>query len=89
MIQITEVRVSLRNDDKLKAFVQQTAGHARLICVDAANGYTKYFVDRVKQVRALCPWAVILAGNVATPEMVQELLISGEADIVVAGGGRQ
>jgi GMP reductase len=73
--------------DKLKTFVRKTANHARLICVDAANGYTKFFVDRVKQVRALCPGAVLLAGNVATPEMVQELLISGEADIVKVGIG--
>jgi GMP reductase len=41
--------------DKLKAFVKGAADRARLICVDAANGYTKFFVDRVKQVRDLCP----------------------------------
>jgi GMP reductase len=73
--------------DKLKMFVKKTGDEARLICVDAANGYTKFFVDRVKQVRELCPWATILAGNVATPEMVQELLIGGGADIVKVGIG--
>jgi GMP reductase len=73
--------------DKLKAFVNKAGDKARLICVDAANGYTKFFVDRVKQVRELCPWAVLLAGNVATPEMVQELLIGGGADIVKVGIG--
>ncbi len=73
--------------DKLKLFVQKAGDRARLICVDAANGYTKFFVDRVKQVRELCPWAVLLAGNVATPEMVQELLIGGGADIVKVGIG--
>jgi GMP reductase len=73
--------------DKLRAFVQEAADAARLLCVDAANGYTKFFVDRVKQVRELCPWAVIMAGNVATPEMVQELLIEGGADIVKVGIG--
>jgi GMP reductase len=73
--------------DKLKKFVNKAGDQARLVCVDAANGYTKYFVDRVKQVRALCPWAVLLAGNVATPEMVQELLIGGGADIVKVGIG--
>src|SRR6516164_1334746 len=73
--------------DKLKMFVNKAGHQARLICVDAANGYTKFFVDRVKQVRELCPWAVLLAGNVATPEMVQELLIGGGADIVKVGIG--
>jgi GMP reductase len=73
--------------DKLKMFVNKAGDKARLICVDAANGYTKFFVDRVKQVRELCPWAILLAGNVATPEMVQELLIGGGADIVKVGIG--
>jgi GMP reductase len=73
--------------DKLKRFVDKVSDQARLVCVDAANGYTKFFVDRVKQVRELCPWAILLAGNVATPEMVQELLIGGGADIVKVGIG--
>src|SRR5262249_47031268 len=49
--------------DKLKTFVTQVGDRARFLCVDAANGYTKFFVDRVKQVRELCPGAVILAGR--------------------------
>jgi GMP reductase len=73
--------------EKLKAFVAKAPDRARLICIDAANGYTKYFVDRVKHVRDLCPRATIMAGNVATPEMVQELLIEGRADIVKVGIG--
>ena len=73
--------------DKLKAFVAHSPGAAGMICIDAANGYTKFFVDRVKHVRELCPKATIMAGNVATPEMVQELLIEGRADIVKVGIG--
>lgn len=57
------------------------------ICIDAANGYTKYFVERVRQVRDHYPNAIIMAGNVATPDMVQEILISGKADIVKIGIG--
>ena len=81
--------LGIRDDDfdKLRMFVQKAANKARLICIDAANGYTKYFVDRVKQVRELCPTAAIMAGNVATPEMVQELMIEGRADIVKVGIG--
>ncbi len=73
--------------DKFKAFLGTMGDWAELVSVDAANGYTKFFVDRVKQVRELCPGAIIMAGNVATPEMVQELLIEGRADIVKVGIG--
>ncbi len=59
----------------------------RFVCVDAANGYTKYFVERVKRIRDTFSDLTIMAGNVATPEMVQELLISGAADIVKIGIG--
>lgn len=57
------------------------------ICIDVANGYQKVFVDHVKRIRDLFPHAVIMAGNVCTPEMVSELLISGGADIVKVGIG--
>ncbi len=81
--------LGVREEDfeKLVRFVDRSEGGANLICIDAANGYTKYFVDRVRQVRALCTKATIMAGNVATPEMVQELLIEGRADIVKVGIG--
>ncbi len=59
----------------------------RLVCVDVANGYTMFFVDRVKWIREHFPDLTIMAVNVATPEMVQELLISGAADIVKIGIG--
>lgn len=57
------------------------------ICIDVANGYQKVFVDHVKNIREEFPDAVIMAGNVCTPEMVSELLISGGADIVKIGIG--
>ena len=57
------------------------------ICLDVANGYTDYFVDRVQRVRQIFPEAIIMAGNVATSEMVQELLLVGQADIVKIGIG--
>lgn len=57
------------------------------ICVDVANGYTSYFNHKVRMIRNEYPDAVLMAGNVATPEMVQELLINGHADIVKIGIG--
>lgn len=57
------------------------------ICVDVANGYTDYFVEQVAKIRGIYPDAIIMAGNVCTPEMVQELIIHGKADIVKVGIG--
>jgi GMP reductase len=57
-----------------------------MINIDIANGYSQNFVDRVKQVREVYPKAIILAGNVVTPNMVEELLLSG-ADIIKIGIG--
>ncbi|MCH5377568.1 MAG: IMP dehydrogenase, partial [Planctomycetes bacterium] len=71
--------------DRLERVTSQT--DIAYLCVDAANGYTKFFVDRVKRIRQSHPNVTIMAGNVATPEMVQELLISGAADIVKIGIG--
>lgn len=57
------------------------------ICIDVANGYSVYFSDMVKEIRQVYPEAIIMAGNVCTPEMVQELLMSSEADIIKIGIG--
>ena len=56
------------------------------ICIDVANGYSQHFVDYVRKVRAAYPTHVILAGNVVTGEMTEELILSG-ADIVKVGIG--
>lgn len=61
-------------------------GYAIKLCIDIANGYTQKFADFVKKARTQFPKAVIIAGNVATPEMVQELVIAG-ADFVKIGIG--
>jgi GMP reductase len=56
------------------------------ICIDVANGYTERFVEFVKNVREKFPDKVIMAGNVVTPEMTEQLILSG-ADIVKVGIG--
>jgi len=56
------------------------------ICIDVANGYSQHFVDYVRKVRAAFPTHIILAGNVVTGEMSEELILSG-ADIVKVGIG--
>ena len=58
----------------------------RWICIDVANGYQQNFVDFVKRVRDSYPDKIIVAGNVITAEMVEELIIDG-ADVVKCGIG--
>ncbi|WP_422445834.1 MULTISPECIES: GMP reductase [unclassified Endozoicomonas] len=58
----------------------------RFICIDVANGYSEHFVQFVARVRQRHPNKVIIAGNVVTGEMVEELILKG-ADIVKVGIG--
>jgi GMP reductase len=57
------------------------------ICVDVANGYSEKFVKTVAHIRKLYEEIVIMAGNVVTPEMVEELILHGKVDIVKVGIG--
>lgn len=72
--------------DKLNTF-KKSIKNLNLICMDVANGYTNFFVDKVKKIRDKFPEAIILAGNVATPEMVQQLILNAGADIIKIGIG--
>ncbi len=56
------------------------------ICIDVANGYSEHFVNFVQKMRKNHPNKVIIAGNVVSGEMVEELLLSG-ADIIKVGIG--
>ena len=58
----------------------------QMICLDVANGYSQYFVDTVAKYRSAFPHTTIIAGNVVTGEMTQELIQSG-ADIIKVGIG--
>lgn len=57
-----------------------------LICIDIANGYSEHLIDYVKKVREVCYNSILMVGNVVTPEMTEELILSG-ADIVKVGIG--
>lgn len=56
------------------------------VCIDVANGYSEHFVEFLRRVRADFKDITIVAGNVVTGEMTEELLLSG-ADIVKVGIG--
>ncbi|KAJ3196279.1 hypothetical protein HDU82_001839, partial [Entophlyctis luteolus] len=51
------------------------------ICLDVANGYSEHFVEAVKSVHATFPRHTIIAGNVVSGEMTEELILAG-ADII-------
>lgn len=57
-----------------------------IITIDVANAYHEQFVDFVKRIRSEYPDKVLIAGNVVSPEMTEELIING-ADVVKIGIG--
>ena len=56
------------------------------ICIDVANGYSDRFGEYVATIRKMFPEHTIIAGNVVTADMTQELILRG-ADIVKVGIG--
>lgn len=56
------------------------------VCVDVPNGYLERFLETIKLVRKLLPEHIIIAGNVVTNEMTEQIILSG-ADIVKVGIG--
>jgi GMP reductase len=76
-------------DDDYNKFVSvynETQHNIKYVCVDVANGYSERFTHFVKKLRDAYPHIVIIAGNVVTGEMTEELILSG-ADIVKVGIG--
>jgi len=57
------------------------------ICVDVANGYIEKFVGTLAEIRNNYPDCIIMAGNVVTDNMAEEIIIHGGADIVKIGIG--
>jgi GMP reductase len=75
-----------KNDSKKLAEIFEANPLLKFICIDVANGYSEHFVNFVQQTRKQYPDKVIIAGNVVTGEMVEELLLAG-ADIIKVGIG--
>ena len=71
---------------KLIDVVASVGGNLKFVCMDIANGYSDHFAARVRKVRDQFPHLVIIAGNVVTGEMTEELILAG-ADIVKVGIG--
>ena len=73
------------DEEKIKQIVEK---HPKIefFCIDVANGYSEHFVTFVKNIRQNFPKKTIIAGNVVTGEMVEELILAG-ADIIKVGIG--
>lgn len=80
------VTSGIRDEDfeNLNAILKEA--NIPFICIDVANGYSQRFVDFIKKVRHHYPDKTIIAGNVVTGEMTEELILAG-ADIVKVGIG--
>ena len=80
------IGTSWEDFDKLSAVVTMVGEELKYVCMDIANGYSDHFAQHVKKVRNAFPDLVIIAGNVVTGEMTEELILAG-ADIVKVGIG--
>ena len=79
--------IGTREEDyfKLKKLVEKLNPY--FLCIDVANGYSTGFLNFVKKIRNEYPKLTILAGNVVTNEIVEELIINCGVDIVKVGIG--
>ncbi|MEG1968912.1 MAG: GMP reductase [Burkholderiaceae bacterium] len=78
--------ISKSDEAKFTQVMEQAGDAIHYVCIDVANGYHEAFVKFVERIRAKYPKIVIMAGNVVTGEMTEELILSG-ADIVKVGIG--
>jgi GMP reductase len=80
------VGITLDDEAKFRLVYEQTGDQLKYVCIDVANGYSERFADCVRSYRQRYPGIVIIAGNVVTREMTEELILAG-ADIVKVGIG--
>ena len=80
------VSTGTSEDDFQRLKIILTGLNIKFICIDIANGYSEHFGDFVAKVRKEYPSHTIIAGNVVTADMTQELILRG-ADIIKVGIG--
>ena len=80
------IGTSSQDFEKLCTVYNKVEDNLKYVCIDIANGYSEHFAEHVREVRKRFPHLVIIAGNVVTGEMTEELILAG-ADIVKVGIG--
>ncbi len=78
--------ITRHDSDKFARAQRRTGAAIQCVCIDVANGYTESFVKFVAKFRDAHPKITLMAGNVVTGEMTEELILAG-ADIVKVGIG--
>ena len=77
----TSISIGITEEDKAKLTHVYENNSLKFVCIDVANGYTERFIDFIKWTRDNFPYLTIIAGNVVTGDITEELILSG-ADIV-------
>ena len=80
------IGITDRDHNKFRDVYEQTGNKLKYVCIDVANGYSERFATFVRGMRNNYPNIVIIAGNVVTGEMTEELILAG-ADIIKVGIG--
>ena len=80
------IGITERDEMKFRDVYEQADSNLKYVCIDVANGYSERFATFVREFRQRYPHIVIIAGNVVTGEMTEELILAG-ADIVKVGIG--
>lgn len=76
-----------RDVEQLKLMIKEKLiDNFSFVTIDVPNGYLERFLDTIKYVRSLLPKHIIIAGNVVSNEMAEEIILNG-ADIVKIGIG--
>ncbi len=86
--EFTAMSIGITENDynKFKRVYNHEDVNIKYVCIDVANGYSQHFVEFVKNFREEFPNITIIAGNVVTGEMTEELILAG-ADIIKVGIG--
>jgi len=87
MVKCTAVSTGITDldDERIDATLKLSRS-IKYVCIDVANGYSERFLDYVARFRDRHPEVVIIAGNVVTADITEELILKG-ADIVKVGIG--
>lgn len=81
------VSTGISEDDFFKTQkIFEICPEINILCIDVANGYAENFAQQVQSFRLEFPNKIIIAGNVVSSEMTEQLILSG-ADIIKVGIG--
>lgn len=80
------IGITLKDESKFRDVYEQVGDKLKYVCIDVANGYSERFAEFVRLFRLNYSNITIIAGNVVTGEMTEELILAG-ADIVKVGIG--